>query len=245
MNDDVPVFAGRSAAIAAPDYVRTGEEVVWLGRPSMALLVSQALGLTTSFIFLGIFLTGFAARGGNLGAGLVAFAVITLFVVLLILQAMRIKRTQYVVTRQSIYTRTGIIGQTVIQTTFDKITDISLKQDVLGRILGFSSLHINTAGSGTPPVRMDGLRSALQMKGLIEAAREHFLRRPERDDAPKRPDRPIPRFIPDRLLVRLTCTTTRKPFKRPRSELGKLAPCPHCDKTHLVKEAARGDARTT
>lgn len=244
MNDDVPVFATKSAAIPAPDYVRAGEEVVWLGRPTLALLVSQGLGLTTSFVFLGLFFTSFAARAGNTGMGMVGVAVVILFIVLLILQAMRIQRTQYVVTRQSIYTRIGIVGQTVVQTTFDKITDISLKQDVLGRVLGFSSLHVNTAGSGTPPVRMDGLRNALQMKGLIEAAREQFLRRPEREQAPARPARPVPRFIPDRLLLRLTCTTTRKPFKRPRTELGKMAPCPHCGKTHLVKEAVRGESRT-
>lgn len=244
MTDDVPMFTTRSVAVAAPDYVRKGEEVVWLGRPVLALLVSQGFGLFTSFIFLGIFLASFAGRSENVGMGLIGIGVVILFVILVVLQAIRIQRTQYVVTRQSIYTRTGIVGQTVMQTTFDKITDISLKQDVLGRILGFSSLHVNTAGSGTPPVRMDGLRNALQMKGLIEAAREQFLRRPERDGTPARPSRPIPKFIPDRLLVRVVCTSTRKPFKRPRTELGKLAPCPHCGKTHLVKEAARGDART-
>ena len=240
---DVPTFAAASPP-PAPDYVRKGEEVVWIGGPTLALLVSQVVGLLTTFLFLSFFLAGLAGRLENIGIAALGLVLLVLFVVIVILQAMRIRRTQYIVTRQSIYTRTGIIGQTVIQTTFDKITDISLKQDVLGRILGFASLLINTAGSGTPPVRMDGLRNALQTKSLIEAAREHFLRRPEREPAKPTAAPRIPKFIPDRLLVKVTCTTTKRTFKRPVEEAGKLAKCPHCGKTHVVKEAARGRAGT-
>lgn len=242
--NDVPTFASVSPALRSPDYVRQGEQVVWMGKPTLALLASHTLGLLSTFIFLLFVVAGFATRAQNIGFGLILVAVLALFGLLIVLQGLRIRRTQYVVTRQGIYTRTGIVGQTVMQTTFDKITDISLKQDVLGRILGFSSLHINTAGSGTPPVRMDGLRSALQTKSLIEVAREHFLRRPERDDALARPVAAAPKFVPDRLLLRLVCPTTRKTLKRPKTEVGRLAACPHCGKQHLVKEAARGDART-
>lgn len=238
--NDVPTFAANAPPLPAPDFVRKGEEVVWLGRPTLALLVSNIFGLLVTFVFVSFFAAGFAGNLADLGAGLLAFGIILLFIVIVVLQAMRIKRTKYVVTRQSIYTRTGVVGQTVIQTTFDKITDISLKQDVLGRILGFSSLHINTAGSGTPPVRMEGLRDALQTKSLIEAAREHFLERPERDAATPRPQERVPKFIPDKLLIRLVCPTTKRLFKRPRTEVGKLAPCPHCSKNHVVKEASRG-----
>jgi membrane protein YdbS with pleckstrin-like domain len=241
--NDVPTFAPSGKALNAPDYVRKGEDVVWLGRPTMALLVSNILGLSTTFIFFGFFLIGLTDRLGPLGMGGIALGVLFLLALFITLQVLRIQRTQYVVTRQSIYTRTGIIGQTVIQTTFDKITDISLKQDVLGRILGFSSLNVNTAGAGTAPVRMDGLRDALQTKSLIEAAREQFLQRPDRDDANRRPQANVPKFIPDRLLIRLVCPTSRKTFKRPRAEVGSLAPCPHCGKQHLVKEAPRGDTR--
>jgi membrane protein YdbS with pleckstrin-like domain len=234
---DIPTF--RSATpLQAPAYVRRGEDVIWIGRPTLALLVSQSLGLLTSFFFLGFFLVGFANNAGR-SFTLLPVAAVALFVVLLVLQALRIQRTQYVVTRQSIYTRTGIIGQTVIQTTYDKITDISLKQDVLGRILGFSSLNINTAGSGTPPVRMDGLRDALDMKSLIEAARESYLG--GANERASRPTRRFPRFIPDHELVRLVCPTTKKGFRRPRTEIGSAAPCPHCKKTHIVKEPVRGD----
>jgi len=238
--NDVPTFATNAPPLPAPDFVRKGEQVVWLGRPTLALLVSNILGLLTTFIFVGFFFAGFAGRLESVGLGLIGLAIVVLFTVIVVLQAMRIKRTKYVVTRQSIYTRTGVVGQTVIQTTFDKITDISLKQDVLGRVLGFSSLHINTAGSGTPPVRMEGLRDALLTKSLIEATREHFLERPEREAPAARAQEHVPRFIPDRLLIRLVCPTTRNVFKRPRTEVGKLAPCPHCKKNHLVKEATRG-----
>lgn len=240
--NEVPTFQPLAHA-PLPDYVRPGEELVWRGKPTLSLLVSQGLGLLGTFFVLSIFMLGAAASGRGEFLAFLPVVLLFLLVLILVLQSIRLRRTEFVVTRQSIYTRTGIIGQTVIQTTYDKITDISLKQDVLGRILGFSSLNVNTAGSNTAPVRMDGLRGALEVKSLVEAARESFLRGGQ-GATPARGGLPVPRFVPARLLVRVVCPTTRRPFRRPRTEAGTRAPCPHCPKTHLVAatEGSRGRA---
>jgi DNA-directed RNA polymerase subunit RPC12/RpoP len=44
--------------------------------------------------------------------------------------------------------------------------------------------------------------------------------------------------VRERDLVQVRCSQTKKMFRRPRSEIGRLAPCPHCGRRHVVKEAA-------
>lgn len=229
---DPPTFT--PAPAAAPPYVREGERVLWMGKPTLGVLVRQILGLFVAFFFFGVFALGAAPE--RVRAGLLILPLILVFII--VLSVLRLRRTEYVLTDLGVYTRTGIIGHTVVQTTFDKITDISLKQDVVGRILGYAALHVNTAGSNTAPVQMDGLRDALLIKGHVESARERFLGggRPEPG-----PPRRLPRFVPDRLLMTLTCPTTKKPFRRPKADEGSIVPCPHCQGRHKaeVKRPAR------
>lgn len=226
----------------SPSFVRPGETVLWYGQPTLAVLFSQAIGFALTLIVMAFFVAGASGSGSFLFVG-APVVFVTIFLVVIVLNAVRLRRTEYVVTQQGLYTRSGIIGHTVFQTTYDKITDIGLKQEILGRFLNYSSLHVNTAGSNMPPVRMEGLRDAYQVKELIEHNRETFL--VQGRGGPARPTSPIPRFVPDHELMHLTCPVTRKPFKRPQWEAGRRVPCPHCGRTHLVSKgrSSRGRAR--
>lgn len=216
-----------------PSFVRAGENILWYGKPTMAVLFSQAVGFAVTLIVMAVFILGGSSTGSFFLVG-GPVVLVTIFLVVILLNALRLRRTEYVVTRQSIYTRSGIIGHTVFQTTYEKITDIALKQEILGRLLNYASLHVNTAGSNMAPVRMEGLRDAYQVKEMIEHNREMFLAQGRGASAP--PASAIPRFVPEHELMHLTCPTTRKPFKRPRWEAGRRVPCPHCGRTHLVSK---------
>ncbi|MBI2077138.1 MAG: PH domain-containing protein [Euryarchaeota archaeon] len=236
---EVPTFVPDSAAV--PEYVRKGERLLWRGRPTLAVLVRQTFGLIVGFLFFSLFSLGAASD-----AGAPVLAILPLFVViaaiLVGLNVMRLRRTQYILTDQGVYTRTGLIGQTVIQTTFEKITDISVKQDVIGRIFGYSSLLVNTAGSNTAPVQMEGVRDAFALKQLIEAARERAIGTGPRE-AP--PPRRLPRFVPDKALMTLVCPNTRRSYRRPKAELGTSVPCPHCASRHKAEVRKAGRARAS
>ncbi|HLE47543.1 MAG TPA: PH domain-containing protein [Candidatus Thermoplasmatota archaeon] len=232
----------------APEFVRPGERVLWQGKPTLLVLVRQTIGLVVGVFFFGIFSGGwlFDRSGGGAAAQGPLLFLLPLFIVfvtiIVFLNLLRLRRTHYVLTDQGVYTRTGIIGHTVIQTTFDKITDISLKQDVIGRILGFASLHVNTAGSNTAPVQMEGLRRAIDIKNHIELAREQALRGGRPEPAPRRA---LPRFVPERLLMTVTCPKTHHTFRRPSAELGKPVPCPHCQGRHKAEVKRARRARTS
>jgi hypothetical protein len=64
----------------------------------------------------------------------------------------------------------------VKQLTYDKITDITYRQDVLGRVLGYGGVIVDTAGGGAAPITMQGLADPLAAKELLERMRSRAMR---------------------------------------------------------------------
>lgn len=105
--------------------------------------------------FLGIILVvgavGFAWITPDSGAMnllqwvIVALAVACL-VALVLLPLLRWRTTHYVVTSHRVMVRRGIINKSGKDITLAKITDVSFEQNVLDRILGAGTLHIESAG---------------------------------------------------------------------------------------------------
>ena len=107
----------------APPYVRKGDTVVWVGKPTLRSVVSVLFGIAFSmFFFLVLAVGGFAAEGGLVFSSVVGLFFL-LFGVIAIAQVAAIRRTEYVITKTGIYARTGIIGTKIAQTTFDKMME--------------------------------------------------------------------------------------------------------------------------
>jgi membrane protein YdbS with pleckstrin-like domain/DNA-directed RNA polymerase subunit RPC12/RpoP len=237
MND-----ASTFQTITAPPYVRGGERVLWIGKPTLRVIASNVFGFGMFILFGIVFTAGSAARGAAFAGRLFDGLLFAIVILLVGIHALRLRKTEFVITDQGLYTRTGLIGQSVSQTTHDKITDIALKQDILGRVLGYATLHVNTAGSSHAPVQMVGLPRALEVKQRIEQAREAFLVRGRPPAAaPSASPHALPRFTLDEDLMRIRCPTTKRTFKRLKTEAGQRVACPHCGKTHLAKESPRAD----
>lgn len=222
---------------ALPEYVRLGETILWRARPTLRSMASRAIATLVAVLFFGSILFNAMGGGAALAAPFVLTALLLLYLAVMLVQGLRLKRTEYVLTDHGVYTRTGLIGQSVAQTTFDKITDIALKQDVLGRLLGYATLQVNTAGSNLAALEMSGLPDALNTKQRIEAAREKAV-------AARMPGAPTPaaaagvrRFVLAADVLEVRCPNTRLLFKRPRSQAGRRVPCPHCRRAHVAKEA--------
>ncbi len=149
-----------------PDYLKRGDHPVWFGKP--ALIAAIGTGLPVGiFVFAALF-------AGPAGLVFLPLALVAagLFVGMNVL---RFHHTEFLVSANRVYARSGVIGTTVKQLTYDKITDITYTQDILGRILGYGALTLDTAGSSEAPVRMVGLRAPLEVKELIERTRARYL----------------------------------------------------------------------
>lgn len=152
-----------------PGYVRGSETVQWLGKPTKKATM-QALGVGTfALLFL-------APMAGPVLAGPLAPLVVPALVLVLLAPAayrwLALEHTELAITDQRVYLRRGIVTTNVNQVAYDKVTDISYNEGVLGRVLGYATLEVNTSGSTAKPITVPGLTEGLALKRLIERAAE-------------------------------------------------------------------------
>lgn len=153
-----------------PGYLQSGDTPVWFARPRPIAAVGalrSVIGIVAILLF-----SNFLRGGMRVWVPLAAIGLILMFVAIRLAQ---LRRTEYVATERRVYARAGLIGTTVNQLTYDKITDITLTQDVLGRLFGYGSVVVQTAGSQQAPITMVGLGDPLAAKETIERWRDLSL----------------------------------------------------------------------
>lgn len=98
-----------------------GERVVWSDGPHKSSLVpALVVGIPLSFVLVGLFIIA--------GAYL------------------QRENTQYVVTTDALYTKTGVFSRDVQRIDFGKVQNTSYSQGVFGSWLGYGTVEISTAG---------------------------------------------------------------------------------------------------
>jgi uncharacterized membrane protein YdbT with pleckstrin-like domain len=122
-----------------------GETVAWEGRPRLsAALPSVAVGALLALV--GVVVAG----SGVVGAPDVGLAVGGVMVGIGVLAAggglLTVARTRYRVTDRSIGLRSGVVGRTVRTVPLARVQDSSFTQDVTGRVLGYGTVTVETAG---------------------------------------------------------------------------------------------------
>lgn len=86
----------------------------------------------------------------------------------------RIVTTEYVLTEEFVYARRGQFLLHLDAAALDRVTDLHIHQGVIGRLFGFSTLRVLTAGGG---LHMPGLRDAVAVRGRIQEARQELIAR--------------------------------------------------------------------
>lgn len=119
------------------------------------LVASAVLG---PMLFPGLFLLALA-----LGNGLSAWA--------------QYRHTRYTVLPDGVVVTSGWLTRRRVETTFDKVTDVATYQDILGRLLDYGQITINTAGGTTAPVVFRGLAEPERVKATVDEARRAWRRR--------------------------------------------------------------------
>ncbi len=101
-----------------------------------------------------------------IGAGVV-------FVMFVVTRIWRVQTSRYIITAERTYKSFGRLRFQLLQTTYDKVTDLHVRQSLFGRIWGFGTVRLETAGTG---IALEGVRDPLGYKKRVEAARSGFLR---------------------------------------------------------------------
>ncbi len=135
-------------------HLSPDEQVVWASRPhpiDLGPLMPVAVGV--SILALGVTAWGLAdglsvmaATGGVVVVGTVTFVSI---------RYLYWTNTKYVITSQKLYKKRGVVSRDVTQFRLDRIQNTSLRQSILGRLLGYGELTVYTAGSGDPELTFE------------------------------------------------------------------------------------------
>lgn len=144
-------------------------ETLWTGRPSIASFLGNGVQAGASLLVGLLFLTGAAVGDGRfvyVAVAFVAFGALGLWGAWV-----RYRYTRYLVEDWGVVVTAGWLTRRRVETTYDKVTDVTVYQGVVGRVLGYGNITINTAGSNQAPVVFAGLRAPESAKDVIDAAR--------------------------------------------------------------------------
>jgi uncharacterized membrane protein YdbT with pleckstrin-like domain len=142
---------------APPEWLSLdpGEEVVWMGRPAFETLYGTIL----SGLLLTVVLIGFLILLG------LPFAYL------------RIQNTDYVVTTESLYVKSGIFSTNIETVDLDRIQNTEYNRSFWGKQFDYGSISISTAGSSGAEISFDGIPDAPAVRDRItELQRRHSER---------------------------------------------------------------------
>jgi len=108
------------------------EEVLWSGEPRMASIAPAIIiGIPLSVIGIGILII--------VGAYL------------------NVKNTDFVVTNEGLYKKTGVLSRSVQKIGFEKVQNISFSQGIIANYFGYGNVEISTAGGSGVEMRFNGI----------------------------------------------------------------------------------------
>lgn len=75
---------------------------------------------------------------------------------------------KYLVTDKRVVLKKGLIGQSTVSTDYSKVTDVTVKQGVLGRLLLHTgTIIVNTAGTDLDEVELKWVQDPFEAKNVI------------------------------------------------------------------------------
>ncbi|MEK6975799.1 MAG: PH domain-containing protein [Candidatus Thermoplasmatota archaeon] len=159
-----------NAAFPTP-AARMGGPPAWTGAPSLASMVTQVLPMVIFLVPFVLFTSIGTALVGR--AAFLAPAAVLLVVAILVANAiLRLRTTHYEVHAWGVAVASGWLSRSRVEARYEKVTDVAVTQGVWGRMLGFGTIRINTAGSNEAPITFLGVRDPDRVKAIVDGARQ-------------------------------------------------------------------------
>lgn len=165
------------------ELLGSGEQIRYIARQHIFVLIGRVLMellLMALLIAAGV-VSSQAFNAEPLVAGmpvgqviLLVCAVLSVFVLgSALIDALRWTTEQYVITDRRVIQTEGVVNKMVIDSSLEKINDVELQQDLLGRIFDYGDLEVLTA-SESGINRMPRIASPLRFKrAMLEAKHEY------------------------------------------------------------------------
>lgn len=160
-----------ASPMPAPARAPHGGPPAWTGKPTLAALLAQVLPVGLFLVPL-LFVSFIGAPAtGDLTLLLPALALVAI-ALMAVNAVIRLRTTHYEVHGWGVVVRSGWLSRRQVEARYEKVTDVSVTQNILGRVFGFGTIAINTAGSAGAPINFVGVRSPDDVKAIVDRARQ-------------------------------------------------------------------------
>ena len=130
--------------MAITEEIHKNEKIIKTIKPSRwTYLSAYLIGILTFWFFLGI-----------------------IFIV--IAELLRRANTYYITSKRLIHEYT-LLSRKTSSTSYDKIQDLHTTQNIIERIVGIGTIHINTAGTHFIEIKFKGVPDPFSVKRMIDA----------------------------------------------------------------------------
>jgi uncharacterized membrane protein YdbT with pleckstrin-like domain len=138
MSESAPIEPDTADWLSIDD----GEEIIWSGKPhGSSLIPALVIGLPLSLILIGVVIIASAY--------------------------FQRENTQYVVTSEGLYKKTGVLSRDVQRIDFGKVQNISYNQGFFGSQFGYGNVDISTAGGSGVEMQFWSVPDPREVQELI------------------------------------------------------------------------------
>ena len=87
----------------------------------------------------------------------IPLSVIGIGILIIVGAYLNIKNTDFVVTNEGLYKKTGVLSRSVQKIGFEKVQNISFSQGIIANYFGYGNVEISTAGGSGVEMRFNGI----------------------------------------------------------------------------------------
>ena len=135
-----------------------GESILWSGQPRLKSLLVWAVLAVASPVVVGVVVDA------TIGLGVSAVTLTILAWMYLWLVS-----TDYVLTDQAVYRKTGVLGENVQRVPLGKVQNTDLKKGIFGAQFDYGTVEVSSAGSGGTDLRIADVYDPDEVRQLLES----------------------------------------------------------------------------
>jgi membrane protein YdbS with pleckstrin-like domain len=148
-------------------YLTTDESIILIDQPSTNAFIVEA---SKELILIGVVVLitiAWVGAGGSSTVAAIGFIVLDLLLIYLIIKRMQFWYTRYVLTDFRVIRSWGILKRQMAWIPWAKVTDISMTQSLLGRLLGYATVRIESANEDSGFKEIKDLRQPHRFHRVI------------------------------------------------------------------------------
>ncbi len=148
-------------------YLTTDESIILIDQPSTNAFIVEA---SKELILIGVVVlitVAWVGAGGSTAVAAIGFILLDLLLIYLIIKRMRFWYTRYVLTDFRVIRSWGIVKRHMAWIPWAKVTDISMTQSFLGRLLGYATVRIESANEASGFKEINDLRQPHRFHRVI------------------------------------------------------------------------------